>query len=93
MWDSLRDLCFPFFIGLAGGIVNHTYALKNGATFNLTMFLLEMLASAIVGMTAWWIAQAYGLPEGMMAASAALGGMLGTKILDYLELLIKAKLK
>ena len=93
MWDSLRDLSFPFFIGLAGGIVNRTYAMQNGATFSLGMFVLQMLASAVVGMTAWWIAQAYGMPEGAMAASSALGGMLGTKILDYLELLIKAKIK
>lgn len=93
MFDSLRDLCFPFFIGLAGGLVNRTYALQNGGEFQPWMFALQMLASAVVGMTAWWVAQAYGMPEGAMAASSALGGMLGTKILDYLELLIKAKLK
>lgn len=93
MWDSLRDLFFPFFIGLAGGIVNRTYALQNGVEFHLGMFALQLLASAVVGMTAWWIAQAYGMPEGAMAASSALGGMLGTKILDYLELILKAKLK
>lgn len=79
----------------AGGLVNFYARVKRGHTraFNFIELIGEIFTSAFVGLGAFMIAQSYGLPLGLCAALAGVGGHMATRLLFLAEKLIENKLR
>lgn len=91
--DELKEWVLPCVIGLLGGFVSMADSVKLGVRFSPLTFLADCVSSSIVGLVVYWFAQGEGLNESLCACSCALGGMMGTRIIDYVDTWVRNHVK
>lgn len=91
--EEIKEWVLPLFIGLLGGLVSMAYSYKEKVAFSIWAFLADCTASSVVGLTAYWFAQGEGLNESLCACSCALGGMMGTRLIDYIDTWVRNHVK
>lgn len=90
--DEIKDIILPGLFGFLGGLVSMADSVKRGAKFSILTFCADCVSSSIVGITCYWFALGEGLNESLCACSCALGGMVGTRIIDYIDTWVRNRL-
>ena len=80
-------------VGMAtgGGIVNWYARIKQGRTraFNIVELMGEIFTAGFVGLGVFMLVEAWSQPIGVCAASAGIGGHMGTRLLFAVERVIE----
>ena len=84
---SLATWALATGMAVTGGFVNWYSKVKKGHTraFNFVELIGEIFASGLVGTDAFMILASYDQPLGICAASAGVGGHMGTRLLFLIE--------
>jgi len=80
-------------MALGGGLINHLSRFKQVRRLKWFELLVDLLASALVGLGAFMLFAAFNYPEGVCAAASSVCGHMGTRLLFLVERTIEGRLK
>lgn len=92
---AMSTWLFALMWPVIGGLVNWYSKIKQGKTraFNIIELIGEVATSGFVGIIVYMVFASYGWPEGVCAATAGVGGHMGTKLLYIFERIVEDRMK
>ncbi len=90
---SLASTLYGVVAAAGGFVADYFRRVKSGQPFQFWWFLIELVISVFVGLLMFSIAETLHQPPAFCAAIAAVGGNLGTRVFDFVSLIVSSRIK
>lgn len=87
----LQSVLLSAFCGAFGGAVRWFENWKVGGAFRLSIFLIDMAISSVVGFAMFWLAVDFDQHLSVAACMAGFGGNVGSRIFDLARIFFKKR--